>query len=148
MVENGRNDYDNPWKDALREFFPEFMEFFFPDAYDQIDWAKEPVFEQKLIAYEKDKNMPYVTSVERIARKRGIEQGLEQGREEGLEEGMEKGQRQEAMRMLRRLLVHRFGNLPDRIEDRLSSASIEQIEKWAERLMDAENLDDVFEGKG
>ena len=33
--------------------------------------------------------MPYVTSVERLAREQGIEQGIEQGREQGLLEGVE-----------------------------------------------------------
>lgn len=104
--------------------------------------------------------MPYVTSIERIARRRGMEQGVEQGKEEGLEEGMEKGrkdgleegiekgmekgQRQEAMRVLRRLIIRRFDSLPQHIEDRFSTASTEQIEAWIERLMEAHSLEDVF----
>ena len=33
-------DYDSPWKDLLDEYFEQFMEFFFPSAYAQIDWAR------------------------------------------------------------------------------------------------------------
>ena len=37
-----------------------------------------------LNAIEKEKSMPYVTSVERLAREEGIEQGIEQGIEKGV----------------------------------------------------------------
>ena len=30
-------EYDSPWKEALDVYFPEFMAFFFPDAYQEID---------------------------------------------------------------------------------------------------------------
>ena len=33
-------DYDSPWKDLLDDYFEQFMEFFFPAAYAQIDWAR------------------------------------------------------------------------------------------------------------
>ncbi|MGH9803522.1 MAG: Rpn family recombination-promoting nuclease/putative transposase [Blastocatellia bacterium] len=33
-------DYDSPWKDVLTLFFPEFMEFFFPQVYDAIGWSR------------------------------------------------------------------------------------------------------------
>jgi len=36
----GNDDYDSPWKDAITRYFPEFMAFFFPEAYSQIDWSK------------------------------------------------------------------------------------------------------------
>jgi hypothetical protein len=35
-----RNDDDNPWKKVLEKYFQEFMLFFFPDIYDDIDWEK------------------------------------------------------------------------------------------------------------
>lgn len=34
------DDYDSPWKDILEHAFPEFMAFYFPDAFEQIDWEK------------------------------------------------------------------------------------------------------------
>jgi len=33
-------DYDSPWKDLLDRYFEAFMEFFFPSAHAQIDWAR------------------------------------------------------------------------------------------------------------
>ncbi len=32
------DEYDSPWKEIIEFYFPEFMEFFFPKAYQQIDW--------------------------------------------------------------------------------------------------------------
>jgi hypothetical protein len=93
-------------------------------------------FHQKLRNYEEKKNMPYVTSIERRAR------------QEGREEGIEKGERREAARMLRRQLIRRFGPLPERIEQKLSSARTEQIEEWGEALMDADSLNAVFQPNG
>ena len=35
-----QDDYDSPWKAAIEAYFEDFMAFFFPDAYDDIDWTK------------------------------------------------------------------------------------------------------------
>ncbi|HIK51153.1 MAG TPA: cytosolic protein [Oscillatoriales cyanobacterium M59_W2019_021] len=32
-------EYDTPWKDAIEQYFPDFIAFFFPDANEQIDWS-------------------------------------------------------------------------------------------------------------
>jgi hypothetical protein len=33
------DDYDSPWKDAVEHYFPDFMAFYFPEAYDCFDWS-------------------------------------------------------------------------------------------------------------
>uniref|UniRef100_Q3ASJ5 Transposase (putative) YhgA-like domain-containing protein n=1 Tax=Chlorobium chlorochromatii (strain CaD3) TaxID=340177 RepID=Q3ASJ5_CHLCH len=33
------DDYDSPWKEAIEHYFPEFMAFYFPNAYTAIDWS-------------------------------------------------------------------------------------------------------------
>jgi hypothetical protein len=49
------DDYDTPWKDALSAYFPEFMSFYFPKAYAQIDWSVPHVFlEQELAQVARD----------------------------------------------------------------------------------------------
>ena len=80
--------------------------------------------------------MPYVTSVERIGIEKGLQQGLQQGRLEGKLEG-------EAALLLR-LLTKRFGPLDEATRNRLNNATLEQLELWAERVLDAKTLDDVF----
>ena len=34
------DDFDSPWKDALTRYFPEFLAFYFPQAYAGIDWGQ------------------------------------------------------------------------------------------------------------
>lgn len=33
-------DFDSPWKEMLENYFPDFMAFFFPEAYQDIDWSR------------------------------------------------------------------------------------------------------------
>jgi hypothetical protein len=62
-----------------------------------IDWIMslpedlDDLFWQEVRQYEEEKNMPYVTSVERIGIKKGIQQGIQQGRRDGLIEAIEMG---------------------------------------------------------
>ena len=49
------DNYDSPWKEAVEHYFPEFIEFYFPEANAQIDWSKEHVFlDQELRAVVQD----------------------------------------------------------------------------------------------
>ncbi|WP_404360480.1 hypothetical protein [Methylotuvimicrobium sp. KM1] len=42
-------------------------------------------------------------------------------------------------------MIKRFGPLPDAIQRRLDQATSEQLEIWAERILDAPNLSAVFD---
>ncbi|MFZ2955853.1 MAG: hypothetical protein WA705_03015, partial [Candidatus Ozemobacteraceae bacterium] len=42
-----KTDFDSPWKDILEKYFPEFMQFFFPNVFSEINWKKRPVFLDK-----------------------------------------------------------------------------------------------------
>ncbi|WP_246129596.1 DUF4351 domain-containing protein, partial [Verticiella sediminum] len=79
----------------------------------------------------------YVTSVERI----GIEKGLAQGRLEGRGEGRHEGLRQALSSQLER----RFGPLPTHARERVQTASVDTLQIWLLRVLDAARLDDVFE---
>ena len=46
--------------------------------------------------------------------------------------------------ILTRQLIRRFGPLPASIETRLASADQQQLEHWADRILDAASLDEVF----
>ena len=92
--------------------------------------------EQRLLhevyTLERKVRMPYITSAERF----GIEKGRQKGRQEGRQEG-------EAA-LLKRLLARRFGALPDAVQVRLTTATIDQLEEWAISVLDAESLDEIF----
>ena len=76
--------------------------------------------------------MPCGTSVERI----GITKGMLIGRQEWIHQG--------ESQILRRQLTRRFGPLPDWAEAKLTQASTDQLEHWADRILDAESLETVF----
>ncbi len=42
-----RTDYDSPWKEAIEQLFSHFIGFFFPAAFAEIDWARDPIFMDK-----------------------------------------------------------------------------------------------------
>src|SRR3546814_10471079 len=41
------SDYDGAWKEALDNYFPQFMALFWPTLHAQIDWVHKPVFLDK-----------------------------------------------------------------------------------------------------
>lgn len=42
-----QDDLDSPWKEVIEHAFPEFIDFYFPDASRQIDWAHGYTFLDK-----------------------------------------------------------------------------------------------------
>lgn len=63
---------------------------------------------------------------------------------EGLQEGLEKGTRQGEARVLLRLLQRKFGPLASGVEERILSADGDRILAWADRVLTAASLDEVF----
>ena len=63
----------------------------------------------------------------------------EEGRQQGIQQGIQQGRG-----MLVRILTHRFGPLPDWATQQLSSASPEQLDRWAERVLEAETIQGVL----
>ncbi|WP_037453312.1 DUF4351 domain-containing protein [Skermanella stibiiresistens] len=74
----------------------------------------------------------------------GIEIGVAEGIEIGVAKGQAKGMTKGKTELLTRLLIRRFGPLPDAALDRLASASDDQLNAWAESVLDAPSLDAVF----
>ena len=77
---------------------------------------------------EQEKNMPYVTSVERI----GLRRGLDQGRKEG-----------EATVLLRQIEL-KFGPPDAPVRKRVQSADADTLLRWSERILTAASLDELF----
>jgi hypothetical protein len=92
-----------------------------PDSLEQKLW-------QDIAVVEGESKMRYVTSVERLVFQRGIQQGEQKG---------------EAA-IIQRLLAKRFGILNAETLTRLQTATCDQLECWAEILLDAALLDEVF----
>jgi len=65
----------------------------------------------------------------------------EEWKQQGLQQGLQQGE----LLLLKRLLTHRFGVLPPWAEARLSQAGRAQLEQWAEVILDAKTLEEVFQ---
>ena len=63
----------------------------------------------------------------------------------GIATGELRGTRKGEQQLLRRLLIRKFGKLPDAVERRLIEADTEQLEQWADNVLFAQTLAEVFE---
>ena len=70
------SDFDNPWKETLERFFPEFLAFFFPHAHADVDLAKGYEFldkELKRVTREAAMGERRVDALVKIWHKNGVE---------------------------------------------------------------------------
>ena len=70
---------------------------------------------------------------------------LREQREQGREEGRDEGRAQGAALLLQRQLSRRFGELPPWALQRIAQASQAELERWGDRVLDAESLGAVLE---
>jgi hypothetical protein len=86
----------------------------------------EVEFWRELQAYEEERKVPYITSVERIGYDRGIQESLARERS-----------------LILRLLTRKIGSISDLTLDRINKLSIEQLESLGEALLDFGSIDDL-----
>jgi predicted transposase YdaD len=84
-------------------------------------------FWTELKAYEKERNTPYITSVERI--------GYERGRKEGRVE--------ERQLIISRLLEQKIGQIPEAMSDFISTLSLDQLDMLLLDLLNFNSIDDL-----
>jgi hypothetical protein len=112
-----------------------------------LDWMMtlpkelETTFRRQVAALKEIQGMRYITSFERFAREDGREEGLEQGRQQGLQDGLRKGQAGFVLRLLER----RFGSISGPYLEKLETARLDQLSRWAERILEADSVTEVFE---
>ena len=70
----------------------------------------------------------------------GHDEGVVEGMEKGIEQGIEKGE----AKILSMQLRKRFGAIPDWAEHEIQSAAPVQLEQWAQELLDAPSIEEVF----
>ncbi|QDQ27751.1 transposase [Chitinimonas arctica] len=64
--------------------------------------------------------------------------------EEFVKKGEARGEARGEAKMLRSLLQHRYGQLPDWVENRLACATSEQLDGWAKQVFSASSVEEVF----
>jgi hypothetical protein len=121
------------------------------DLFTIIDWMlalpkpQERQVWQDIEEIERKAKMKYVTSVERLAIERGLAKGIAEGRQLGMQQGMQQGRLEGKLETLTRQLTRRFGPLPQWAIERLKGATDERVDLWADRVLDAASLTDVFD---
>ncbi|MEH2182400.1 DUF4351 domain-containing protein [Nostoc sp.] len=104
------------------------------NLYRFIDWVMilpkplEAEFWQEFKQFEQERSMSYITTGERI----GYERGKEEGRQEGKQE------------LVLRLLQRRIGELPQEVQQRIQTLSLEQLEALGETLLDFSAIADLL----
>ncbi len=74
-----------------------------------------------------------------------VAEWAEEIRQRSIREGLQQGRQQGESLLLSKLLRRRFGELPAWVTPRLQQASPEQLERWAERLLEADDLETLFD---
>ena len=77
-----------------------------------------------------------------------MEKGMQKGMQKGLEKGLEKGLHQGFSKAVALQLQLRFGPVPDWAQQRLASASEEQLVTWTGAILTATSLQDFFGSDG
>jgi len=87
-----------------------------------------------------------VMSLAERLRMEGMIEGRMEGVKEGRMEGVKEGEQAGRVMVLRRLLSKRFGLdiFPNYIEERLRNATSEELDLYAELILDAKTIDEVF----
>ena len=85
----------------------------------------------ELVAYTKEKQMPYITSYEQF----GIEKGLEKGREEGREEG--------ERLLVQKLLEDKYGPLSPTVPEKLQQWPKERLVQLIKDVCDGQTLKEL-----
>ncbi len=106
-------------------------------------------FMQTLDQPEDPAMLQELSSVDRYLLKKAadasLEQGLERGRREGRMEGRMEGRRAAAASLLQGQLEHRFGTIPEWAAARIAQADADTLQGWALKVLDARQIEDVFE---
>lgn len=69
---------------------------------------------------------------------------FQRARDEAMQQGMQQGRVDGERAVLERQLRRRFGLLSPEVTRRLNEASTGELESWADNVLDAGTLDDVF----
>jgi len=107
------------------------------------EWVRRVILPRRLPPDTKLPAMQDIQEVHAMLAER-VQQWYEEQRLKGLEDGRKEGIAIEARKILLRQLTRRFGPVPEKINARIQTASIEQLEDWADRILDAPTMEEVL----
>jgi predicted transposase YdaD len=74
-----------------------------------------------------------------MMKKTPAEQCRDEGRAEGEARGRAEGEAKGCAKTLLKLMQLKFGSVPDEVTSAITSASLEQLERWTERVLSADS---------
>ena len=77
-------------------------------------------------------------------KKQWQEEARKEGEKEGWKAGKKKGQKKGESTILIKQLTHKFGTIDARTRRRIADASSKQLLNWAERILTADKIEEVF----
>ena len=77
---------------------------------------------------------------------KGLQEGRQKGRQEGMHQGLQEGRKQEAAKLFLLLLESKFGTVSQLLQDKVRSASPEQIEAWTKQIFQAKTPEELLNG--
>ena len=99
---------------------------------------------QDLSADEEARRLAFVRERALRDEKSELRVARQEGREEGRQEGIQIGESRGRTALLARLLQLKFGPLAEATQQRLEQADEAQLDAWAERVLSAQSLDELF----
>ena len=110
------------------------------DWFLQLPKRVESRVEKEIEAFEQEKQMPYVTSFERLGQERGMKQGMKQG----MEQGMERGEAIGLKTGIALALKAKFGSKSSILIARVKRINdLQRLRGIADRLATATTIDEV-----
>jgi flagellar biosynthesis/type III secretory pathway protein FliH len=106
---------------------------------------EDGLFWKELSDFEEEKKMPYVTSVERIGYKRGMEEGFKKGFKKGFELGFELGLKKGQVSILSIAIETKFGANQDKIQSSIQHLNSEELTELGKMLFDFDTSTALFD---
>nr|VFJ44440.1 MAG: conserved hypothetical protein (putative transposase or invertase) [Candidatus Kentron sp. FM]VFJ64121.1 MAG: conserved hypothetical protein (putative transposase or invertase) [Candidatus Kentron sp. FM]VFK08950.1 MAG: conserved hypothetical protein (putative transposase or invertase) [Candidatus Kentron sp. FM] len=132
-------------KEASGELRP--VLFYLVQTYTPYDEETVQEIIQKVQPKEVDTMMSqFARDITKTVRQEALQKGIQRGMQRGMQQGIQQGFQKGEAGLLLRQLSRRFDPLPDEITQRIHAADANTIEIWADRILDAKSLDDVFVG--
>ncbi len=131
--------YDRGWTaDDVRQLFR------------LIDWLMDlppelqQEFREEIAQFEEERRMPYVTSIERLAKAEGIVEGRLEGRQEGHQEGRQEGLWEATQENIATTLEVKFGAPGKRLARRLRKVTdLDQLRDLFQAILKAKSLTEI-----
>jgi hypothetical protein len=102
------------------------------------------MWEQKIQKWKEELSREALQAGLLAGEEKGQAKGRKQGLKEGLEQGLVQGHKQGQENLLLRQLERKFGPLDPQTRTRVRRADANQLLEWAERILTADRLEQVF----